>query len=99
MIFLVLSLFGCGSDEDPCAGKRDLLSSPRGLELTQEEHPIGWEHTECFQCHQAWKVHTDDCLDGVAVDGAAIQAETTDDCAACHGWNGVDAWLDTGEAP
>ncbi|MFZ5480894.1 MAG: hypothetical protein ACOZNI_29305 [Myxococcota bacterium] len=95
-MILALLLAACGSD-DPCEGVRDLTASPMGLELTEAEHPSGWGRTECFQCHQAWKVHADDCLDEVAFDGGKIEAEAPAGCVACHGHNGVEA-SDTGGA-
>lgn len=104
MIVLVLSIFwGCGA-QDECAGTRDLLNSPAGLALTEQEHPAGWARTECFQCHQAFEIHASDCLKGVSVDGAAINDQIdvndTTTCVQCHGANGNAAWealLDTGD--
>lgn len=99
MITLLL-LVGCG-DPDPCASTRDLPASPAALTLTPGEHGAGWGRTDCFQCHQRFLIHQNDCSLVADVDGSAIEAETEDDCVACHGWNGVDAWVevDTGAAP
>lgn len=93
MVLLLTLLAGCSTD--PCAGTRDLANSPDGLQLTEVEHPVGWGHTDCFQCHQRWKLHADSCIVGVDVHGDEIQPETTADCVECHGWNGVPEWLDT----
>lgn len=101
---LVLAWLGCVSD-DPCAGTRDLLASPAGLVLTPGEHALGWARTECFQCHQAARIHANDCTSLVAVDAramdSAVDVDDTTSCVACHGSNGVREWaslLDTGEA-
>ena len=104
MTALLWLWLGCVS-EDPCAATRDLLASPSGLVLTPGEHEIGWARTECFQCHQAARIHSSDCASVVAVDAAALAEETdaddTTSCVACHGANGVRAWedlLDTGDS-
>jgi hypothetical protein len=89
---LALILAGCGTD-DACSEVRDLSKSPAGLALTEEEHPVGWAHTECFQCHQAWNIHANDCLVGVALTGSDIPVDSTDGCRDCHGWNGVPEWV------
>lgn len=96
MMWLFL-LLACG-DDDPCAGKRDLALSPAGLDLVEAEHPVGWGQTECFQCHQAWDIHAEDCVDGVRVVPERIEADTVEECVACHGANGVDAWEALAEA-
>lgn len=96
-LLLLALLTGCNAD--PCAGTRDLANSPAGLELTEAEHPAGWGHTDCFECHQRWKIHKNDCIDGAEVHGDEIQADVPTDCAACHGWNGVPDWLDTDVPP
>jgi hypothetical protein len=83
---MLVLLAGCGVEDDECAGVRDLTHSAAGLELTAEEHPAGWGRPACFQCHPAWTVHNADCIEGVAVDVEALEAE---DCVACHGTNGV----------
>jgi hypothetical protein len=87
-MILLSWLIGCG-DEDPCASRRDLSASPAGLTLVEAEHPTGWGQADCYQCHQRWTIHAEDCLDGIAVQGDDIAAETIADCAACHGTNGV----------
>ena len=69
---IALWLLACA--QDPCAGTEDMTTSPAGLELTAEEHDIGWGETECFLCHQAWTIHAQDCVDGVRIDVAAIDA-------------------------
>ena len=97
-MILLLWLLGCA--DDPCASQRDLTTSPGGLDLTEEEHPAGWGQAGCFQCHPRWEIHQNDCMADVALDPVALDAsiEGVDDCASCHGWNGVPAWA-TGEDP
>lgn len=87
----LLLLLGCG-DDDPCAGRRDLATSPAGLDLTEGEHPSGWGRTECFQCHQAWDIHAEDCVDAVPVAMEPFEVSDPEACVACHGANGVAAW-------
>ena len=92
MAVMLLLLLGCGPRQ-PCDGVRDLGGSPSSLELEAEEHRTGWGNDQCFQCHQVWTIHQQDCVDGVAVDVAAI-AEVIDvteprTCVPCHGANGV----------
>ena len=94
MLLLLGFVTACAEPE--CAATRDLLASPAGLALTEQEHPAGWGRTACFQCHQASRIHREDCLDDVAVDGAAINAAVdpadTSTCVACHGSNGHAEW-------
>lgn len=99
MIALVLAWLGC-AEEDPCAGVRDLATSPGGLALTREEHAAGWGKTACFQCHQAWVIHARDCssfgdtAELVDLSAVAERADPSDtsSCVPCHGANGVAAW-------
>lgn len=90
-VWLLLAA-GCPEAPDPCEGRRDLLASDGGLALGPAEHPQGWGRSACFQCHPSWTVHTTDCLEGVAIDGDAIDALRPVDCVPCHGPNGVSAW-------
>ena len=100
-----LLLIGCNST-DPCNQVRDLSRSPDGLTLVQEEHPLGWGRTDCFECHQIFNIHHTACIGIDGVDVSAINAQIdvrdTSTCVACHGTNGVADWdglLDTAEAP
>lgn len=92
-----LWLAACAAERAPCEGRRDLLQSEAGLALTRAEHPRGWGHRACFQCHPAWTFHQEDCLDGAVVDPDALGALEPADCASCHGPNGVAEWRE--EAP
>ncbi|HJN73466.1 MAG TPA: hypothetical protein QGF58_05985 [Myxococcota bacterium] len=93
----LLLLLACG-DPDPCAGTRDLTRSPAALTLTAEEHGVGWGQEQCFQCHQAWNIHSQDCIGGVEVEEIEADPEDPSTCVPCHGDNGVEALrVDTGE--
>lgn len=96
--FLLLSLLAvapaCG--DDPCAGRRDLLQSPKGLVLTLDEHVLGWGQAECFQCHQTWNLHSSGCSEVLGDSAGDIDAwvdpQDTRSCIPCHGDNGVSEW-------
>ena len=97
MIALLLVLLA-GCADAPCGAARDLRLSPSGLVVTEQEHPAGWGRTECYQCHQLSRIHKEDCVDGVVVDGSALNddlvGQDTTACAECHGTNGVADWAD-----
>lgn len=94
-LLAIVLLAGC-PPEDPCAGTRDLATSPSGLELTESEHP-GWGRHECFQCHAVTAFHAHDCFSGADIDVAAlgdhIDPDDPSTCTTCHGTNGV-TWND-----
>ncbi len=103
LMLLFMAIIGC-EPGDPCAAARDLMASPGGLVITPEEHELGWGRTECFQCHQSFRIHQADCASVVAVDGEAIEERVdvsdTTTCVECHGSNGVAEWdslLDSGD--
>lgn len=70
----------------------DLLTSPAGLVLTQEEHEVGWGSAECTTCHNLENIHLVNRTT-LNIDIDAIHEQTLDEgiasCAACHGTNGV----------
>lgn len=94
LISFMFLLSAC-ADPDPCASMRDISLSAASLSLTRNEHP-GWGNTECFQCHQRFSIHQNDCTAVAEVDAAAIDAmidpADTTTCIQCHGSNGVAAW-------
>ncbi len=105
MLFL-LAPGGCGSDaSSESEDYGNLLNSPAGLVLVEEEHPTGWGRPDCFACHEIRNMHIanrtglPDC-DAVAdpsfedcLDLAEIQSiirnQGEEICADCHGANGV----------
>lgn len=100
-----LAFCACGSDgPEESENYGNLLNSPAGLILVQEEHATGWLRTECFACHEPRNSHQvnrtglPDCEDA-APDEACIDLpeirETIgefgeDSCVLCHGNNGVE---------
>lgn len=95
MKYLLIILFlgiGCGEatlDEGEDYG--NLLESPEGLVLTEEEHTAGWGHAECDTCHNLDNIHlvnrTDISLDIEAIHDQALE-EGISSCSSCHGSNG-----------
>ena len=87
---LLLATSACGPVE-PCPDG-SMLDGPAGLELTQEEHELGWGQSDCWLCHSESTLHRLGCTPGVDLADieARVQAEGTAACADCHGENGVD---------
>jgi hypothetical protein len=53
-----LLLVGCGSGADPQSEDYgNLLASPGGLIVLEEEHPTGWMRADCFGCHNVNNMH------------------------------------------
>ena len=99
-LLLLAALLVPGCDlRDPCTYRHDALDGDEGLHLTQAEHVIGWGHTDCMVCHQAWQIHPVECIDECWVDMIQRNADVGDtySCTACHGDNGNDEgdWMDT----
>lgn len=83
---------GCPA-EDPCADYGDMLGSPDGLDITQDEHPAGWGSDQCLQCHALETTHRVNCTSVDDLDIAEVReeaAEGNETCVACHGLNGVE---------
>src|SRR5262245_33452909 len=89
-------LAACGSD----AGRQsenygDLLASPGGLVVLEEEHPTGWMRPDCFGCHPAGNIHqvnrTDLSDEDLDLDGIRdiVRNQGEESCTMCHGSNGV----------
>ncbi len=83
---------GCGDVELQGEDYGDLLSSPSGLALTQDEHSAGWGKSDCTMCHNMNNIHLEDRT-GTGIDMSLIRETVFTDgltsCAACHGTNGV----------
>ena len=48
----------CGSGADPQSENYgNLLASPGGLIVLEEEHRTGWMRTDCFGCHNVNNIH------------------------------------------
>lgn len=93
LVLFSLFLFACGSVEDNGENYGDILDSPDGLILTEEEHQFGWGRSECIMCHNLNNIHTVDRT-GLGIDVEAIQEQTFEEgeasCPTCHGTNGVE---------
>src|SRR5215475_2625844 len=86
----------CGSEADPQSEDYgNLLASPGGLVVLQEEHPTGWMRPDCFGCHTVKNMHQinrtglpDDQVDLPGI-RAIIQSGGEASCMMCHGPNGT----------
>lgn len=97
-LLALLALFGLSTitgcvQEDVCADRGDMLSSPSGLDLTEEEHAAGWGNDQCLQCHALETTHRVNCtsLEDLDIDAVRYQAaEGNQSCGDCHGLNGLE---------
>jgi hypothetical protein len=93
---MVLAGHGCGSSgSSQSENHGNILASPGGLILVQEEHPSGWGRPDCFACHQIENMHQvnrtglpDSEVDLPGIN-AIIQNQGESSCHLCHGDNGV----------
>jgi len=73
----------------------NLLASPGGLVVLEEEHPTGWTRPECFGCHNVNEIHQNNRTglpdDEVDLPGirAIVRNQGEESCTMCHGSNGV----------
>jgi len=93
-LLLMFATAGCGSDGSVSSENYgNLLNSPAGLVLVQEEHEHGWSRPDCFSCHEIRNIHTVNRTGIPDLDLGAIRdlvdAEGTASCPDCHGDNGV----------
>lgn len=95
-LLLAVPLVACGSASGPQSEDYgNLLASPGGLVVLEEEHPTGWTRPDCFGCHNVNNMHQvnrtglpDDVVDLPTIRQViANQGESS--CAFCHGTNGV----------
>jgi len=92
----LLFLAACGSDASPQSENYgNVLAPPEGLVLVAEEHPTGWERSDCFACHNVNNIHQinrtglpDDQADLAGV-RTIVQNQGESSCMLCHGANGV----------
>ncbi|MFH1356496.1 MAG: hypothetical protein ABII18_05115 [bacterium] len=91
-LICLVSFLNCGSIDDSGENYGDLLDSPSGLVLTEEEHVDGWGRADCLVCHSLSNIHLVDRSD-IGIDIDAIREDTfidgEDGCADCHGDNGL----------
>ena len=94
-VFLVVAA-ACGSSSSPQSEDYgNLLASPGGLVVLEEEHPTGWGRADCFGCHAVANIHQvnrtglpDDRVDLPGI-RAIITNQGEASCPLCHGENGV----------
>jgi hypothetical protein len=93
---LLLTITGCGSESAPMSEDYgNLLASPAGLVIVQEEHPTGWTRPDCFSCHDVNNIHQVNRtgLSDAAADLAGVRTIVNNQglasCPLCHGNNGV----------
>lgn len=96
-LLLALVAVGCGDGADPQSENYgNLLASPGGLVVLEEEHPTGWGRSDCFGCHNVNNMHQvnrtglpdeDVDLPGIR---AIIRSGGETSCTMCHGDNGVE---------
>ncbi len=90
IFFFVLT--SCGSTVDSGEDYGDILDSPSGLILTEDEHIYGWGRSDCLACHNLNNIHLEDRSD-IGVDVDTIREGTFEDgeegCSTCHGDNGT----------
>jgi hypothetical protein len=96
---LLLACGDSGSPEGEDYG--NLLASPGGLVVLEEEHPTGFGRPDCFLCHEIRSMHIvnrTDLPDCDGVEEACIDLEEIQSiirqggeqsCMLCHGTNGV----------
>ena len=94
---MLLVMCGCGDDAGPQSENYgNLLASPSGLVLLEEEHPTGWMRPDCFGCHNINNIHqvnrTDLPDDEIDLPGirAIVRNQGEASCTMCHGDNGVE---------
>jgi hypothetical protein len=91
-IFLALAACGNGGPRDS-DDYGNLLASPAGFIVVQEEHPRGWGRPDCFTCHVSSNMHQVNRTGIPELDLAEVrqvvrnQGEAS--CVQCHGDNGV----------
>jgi hypothetical protein len=95
LVLTAVLLAACGSDAEPESDDYgNLLASPAGLVVVEEEHPTGWGRPDCFGCHEVRKMHVVNRTGVADLDMEEIReivrenGETS--CVECHGTNGVE---------
>jgi hypothetical protein len=101
---LSMLLAACGSDgANDSENYGNILNSPAGLILVEEEHQTGYGRPDCLVCHNTNNIHTvnrtglpscDEVTPPAScIDLDEVQAIVSDggqsSCALCHGTNGV----------
>jgi len=90
-----LLMAACGDNAEPESDDYgNLLASPAGLVLVEEEHPTGWGRPDCLGCHEVRKMHVQNRTGVADLDMEAIRDIVRENgeasCVDCHGTNGVE---------
>lgn len=94
LLILTILLSYCGGVTDN-EGENygNILDSPGGLILTEDEHVGGWGRSDCTTCHNLENIHLENRTD-IPMDMDAIREEAIEEgnegCPTCHGTNGVE---------
>jgi hypothetical protein len=93
-VLFLIAASGCGSNGPPQSEDYgNLLNSPQGLLLVQEEHQTGWGRPDCFACHEIRNIHIINRTGDPSFDLAQVRAVVDNlglaSCPQCHGTNGV----------
>ncbi len=90
----LLAVAGCGGGNDDGQDFGNLIATAQGTQLTQQEHPDGWQKRECFTCHPVEEIHRVDRTGTGTLPLADIRKLVADrglaSCSLCHGTNGLD---------
>jgi hypothetical protein len=101
-ILCIFSACGSGGPQDG-EDYGNLLVSPAGLVVLEEEHPTGFGRADCQSCHERRNSHNEnrtglaecqdvpsgsDCIDLEQIE-QIIREQGDQSCAQCHGDNGV----------
>ena len=92
LVFGGLFLTSCGNSTSTGEDYGDLMASPSGLVLTQDEHEYGWNRSDCTACHQLYNIHISESesdFDMAAV-RSQVEEEGITSCPTCHGTNGAE---------
>jgi len=97
LLALALASQSC-APAGPCDYRQLALDGEEGLDLTADEHGVGWMQSSCFSCHQAWDLHPEACVDEIwlgVIEGMVDHSDTYS-CTLCHGMNGLteQEWVD-----
>ena len=93
LILLLSFVSSCVSEDDGGQDWGNILAGVDGLQLTEEDHPDGWQRDECFVCHPLEVIHQEDRSGLGVLLLEDIREFTVEEglasCPICHGDNGV----------
>ena len=93
ILIFFTALISCVSEDNEGQDFGNILDSPEGIILTEENHPDGWMREDCFTCHPLEVIHQEDRSGTGSIPIDEIQEfvlmEGQASCPICHGFNGV----------